>query len=145
MLFRYGIVDCISLRSDIFFNQNHNTMPLKSTFFPLAITLLLLVSGCKPKVEGETTSWKENQKKAADYKTKYPAYAAALDQSFAEASKIWDDATRITKEEDKAQKMRDANNEYNKLLGPIASFESNVESANSSQKKAQGKKYPSSV
>ncbi|MCW3127151.1 MAG: hypothetical protein JWO03_2809 [Bacteroidetes bacterium] len=120
-------------------------MSLKTTLFPLAITLLVLMSGCKPKVEGETTSWKENQKKATDFKAKYPAFAASLDQSFTNASKIWDDAAKITKEEEKAAKMREANDEYGKLLSPMTSYESNVESANSSQKKAQGKKYPSSV
>lgn len=120
-------------------------MSFKNTLLPLAFALLIIMSGCKPKVEGETTSWAENQKKATDFKAKYPGFGPALDQAFADASKIWDEAAKITKEEDKALKMREANDAYNKLLKPMGLFEYNVEAATSKQKTAYNKKYPSSV
>ncbi len=82
------------------------------------ISLLLLFSlalfSCKKTVESETSNWKDNKKKVNELQATYPAFASVLDTEMKDAQQKWDEAAKITKEENKIKKMSEANYTFDK-------------------------------
>jgi chromosome segregation ATPase len=81
------------------------------------VSLLLLfciaLLSCKKTVEGETTAWNANKTKLNKLKANYPAFASVLDNEMKEAQAKWDEATKLSNEEEKLKKMSEANYTFN--------------------------------
>ncbi len=75
-----------------------------------------LIITCKPSTKGEIQQWENNNKEFAEAVAKYSAFKTVLNAKKAEAQKIWDEAAKIAKEEEKAEKMKAANDKLNELL-----------------------------
>lgn len=76
------------------------------TFFAISIFML---NACGPTLESSNEDWERNQKAMAQLKTDYTAFTPLIDQKLEEAKKVWDAAQGIANEEEKLDKMVEAN------------------------------------
>ena len=94
----------------------------------LIVTLLFTVYSCGPSVEGETKNWDRNLEQLKKMQTDYPAYADMIKTKISEAENVYDEATSISDEDKKADKMRDANNMLNQgCVGNLKNMNSKIE------------------
>ncbi len=75
--------------------------------------LLLLVSGCKKSVEGETAAWDSNLAQAKELAAQYPGFKPAIEARIAAAQKLRDEADGLG-EEAKIAKLSEANSTLRK-------------------------------
>jgi hypothetical protein len=71
---------------------------------------ILVVFACGPSLETENANWKKNLEAMELLKTEYPVYKALIEQKTEEAKKIWDEASKISNEDQKLDKIVSANN-----------------------------------
>jgi uncharacterized coiled-coil DUF342 family protein len=91
---------------------------MKKTFGSVlcACAALMIMSGCKPTTKNEMQYWDNNKKEYAEAVAKYSVFKPYLLAKKNEAEKIWQDALKITAEEEKAKKMKEANEKIDELL-----------------------------
>jgi len=77
----------------------------------------VLITGCKPTSKNEITYWENNKKDLAEATAAYPNFKPLLDRKMADAQKMWDEAGKLSSEDEKAKKMKAANEFLNELLG----------------------------
>jgi len=82
----------------------------------IIFTVTVIMAGCKPSAQNETKYWENNKKDLAEAVVNYPAFKDVLEKKMAEAQKIWDEAGKLTSEDPKAAKMKEANEKINELL-----------------------------
>ncbi|MCU0438115.1 MAG: hypothetical protein MUC49_09365 [Raineya sp.] len=79
----------------------------------LLLFLCIALLSCKKTVEGETNAWNANKTKLSKLKANYPAFASVLDNEMKEAQAKWDEASKLSNEEEKLKKMSEANYTFN--------------------------------
>jgi len=104
------------------------------------IILLGFIWVCKPNAKNQVQYWENNAKSLAWAAQKYPNFKALLDAKNKEASALWAEAAKLTKEEDKAAKMKEANDKLEELLGGFNQIKSKSEGLLSSIDKIDDKK-----
>lgn len=67
------------------------------------------VIGCAPRAGNETQYWENHKKTSAELSAKYPGFKALLAARQAKATPLWDAATKVANEEEKAKQMKAAN------------------------------------
>ena len=90
----------------------------KKIFF--SILGLILILNCKPNTKNEQQYWTVHQKEYSDTISQYPNFKNLLDAKMIEAKKIWAESEKITNEEEKAAKMKEANEKIDELLNPFS-------------------------
>lgn len=75
----------------------------------LAITMALLLGGCKKTVEGESKAWTRNLKRADELSALYPGFAAPIKEQKKQAETIMTAAKQLSDEGASAKKMAEAN------------------------------------
>ncbi|MCU0659122.1 MAG: hypothetical protein MUF64_28860 [Polyangiaceae bacterium] len=75
----------------------------------LAGVTLLLVLACSPSSKNEQQYWDNHNKDVAEFSTRWPAYKGLLAAKQAKAKPLWDEASKVTDEKQKAEKMKAAN------------------------------------
>ena len=97
----------------------------------LIATLLFTVYSCGPSVEGETKNWDRNIEQLKKMQTNYPAYADMIKAKIGEAEKVYEEASSISDEDKKADKMRKANNMLNQgCVGNLKNMSSKIDDVN---------------
>jgi hypothetical protein len=71
-------------------------------------TLLLLIA-CAPSSKNEQQYWDNHNKAVAEFSVKWPAYKGLLAAKQAKAKPLWDEASKVGDEKQKAEKMKAAN------------------------------------
>ena len=79
----------------------------------LLLVLVVALFSCKATVEGETSTWKDNQKKIKDLQDTYPAFSSVLAEEQKNAQQKWDEASKVSDQKEKAKKMSEANYTFN--------------------------------
>lgn len=97
---------------------------LRSLFAAVALSAALL--GCKPSIEGETRSFDQNKLTVQEFGGKFPSLKGALDGRLAEAQQTFDAALQLSDPDQRAQKMRDANNLITVITGLFREIETKV-------------------
>lgn len=107
-----------------------------------AVTLFsaALLLSCRPTAKNETQKWENNKKDYAEAVTKYPSFKALLEQKMAAAQKLWDEAVKIAKEEEKAVKMKEANDKLNELLNQFTQIKYKTQGIQDAIEKLSSKK-----
>ena len=97
----------------------------------LIVTLLITAFSCGPSVEGETKNWDRNIEQLKKMQKNYPAYADMIKAKITEAEKVYNDASSISDDEKKADKMREANNMLNLgCVGNLKNMSSKIDDVN---------------
>ncbi len=105
--------------------------------------LMIFVYACGPSVEGEQKAWKKSQEIVNKLKTDYPAYVQLIDYKFEQAQKSWEAAKSIKDEDQKAEKMAEANNYIRRgALGTLSSLKSDIASLRSKKDNLMKKVAP---
>lgn len=114
---------------------------MKKVTILLALFTLIIYS-CGPSVEGESKSWKRNVEQLKKLKADYPGYVKVIDARIAEAKKVYDAASSIKDEKEKAAKMSQANSMLSTgCVGNLKNMKSKIKEVKSKKKelKALGK------
>ena len=86
---------------------------LRATFLRLAalalVALLGLVVGCSPNAKNEQQYWDNHQKDMTEFGTRWPGFKPLLDARLTKAKPLFDEASKLTDEKAKAEKMKAAN------------------------------------
>jgi TolA-binding protein len=77
-----------------------------------SILFLFVFYACGPSSKNETAKWTQNLTELKSIQTKYPGFSSLIEEKIKEATAIYNSAEQIKEEEQKAQKMRDANNVF---------------------------------
>ncbi len=77
--------------------------------FTLFVISIFMLNACGPTLESSNEDWTRNQKAMTQLKTDYVAFTPLIDQKLEEAKKVWDAAQGISNEEEKLDKMVEAN------------------------------------
>lgn len=85
----------------------------------LVAAVAMVGAACKKSVAGEKSKWEQAQKDLAEAVTQYPNLKALLVAKETEAKAIMADAEKITKDEEKAEKMDLAIKKLNENLGVV--------------------------
>lgn len=99
-----------------------------------------LFVSCKPKASNELQYWENNKKDFASVTVKYPNFKEILDKNMADATKMWDEALKITKEDDKAAAMKKANEKLTSVMGQLTQIDSKSKSLEDAIAKFNAKK-----
>ncbi|MEN8122560.1 MAG: hypothetical protein ABFS35_19615 [Bacteroidota bacterium] len=78
-------------------------------FFVLFIISIFAINSCGPTLESSNEDWKRNQEAITQLKTDFATFTPLIDQKLEEAKKVWDAAQNISNEEEKLDKMVEAN------------------------------------
>lgn len=92
----------------------------------LAALLLAVLTACKPSVEGETRAWDGHKLTLQEWSGKFPNFRSAIDGRLAEAQRDFDAALQIGDEEQRAAKMRQANDKVSVLTNLFAEIDRKV-------------------
>jgi hypothetical protein len=115
---------------------------MKQFFF--TVFLVTLVFNCKPNSKNEIQYWENNKKDFAEATTKYPNFKAVLEVKMKEAEALWEEAGKLTNEEQKAAKMKEANSKINELLNQFTQIKYKSEGILKSIDKIDDKKLSGS-
>jgi hypothetical protein len=78
-----------------------------------ALAFSLLLVGCAPSTKNEQQYWDNNNKAAAEYSAKWPAFKTLIAAHQTKAKPMWDEASKVADEKQKAEKMKAANEALN--------------------------------
>lgn len=82
---------------------------LRSLAASAALCLSLVIVACSPSAQNEQQYWDNHNKAAAEYSTRWPAFKPLIAARQTKAKPLWDAATKVTDEKQKAEKMKAAN------------------------------------
>ena len=112
----------------------------------LVTTLLLcffFLNSCGPSLESENESWKKNLDALSALKTEFPVFKPLIDAKIEEATKLWDEASKISKEEEKLDKMVAANDVLEKgSIGNLKNMKSRIADLKSKKESLMKLKTP---
>ncbi|MDX1959807.1 MAG: hypothetical protein SFU98_14640 [Leptospiraceae bacterium] len=103
-------------------------------------TLLAFSFYCKPNAKSQLQYWENNAKAYTEAVNTYPNFKVLLEAKMKEATAIWTEAEKLTDEEAKASKMKEANDKLEDLLGQFTQIKSKTEGLLSSINKLDAKK-----
>jgi hypothetical protein len=78
------------------------------TFLALLAALMLVLTGCKKSVEGETKKWEDNVAHVKELMAKYPGFKPALEARLKSATTVYDAAASLA-DDAKIEKLAAAN------------------------------------
>ncbi len=113
-----------------------------SLFFSLFV---ITFSGCKPTAKNEVKYWENNKKEFAEAVALYPSFKGVLSAKMEEAKKIWSEAEKISNEENKAKKMKEANEKIDEVLNQFTQIKYKIQGIERSIGDLNGKKLKPSV
>jgi hypothetical protein len=91
-----------------------------------AALALMTVVACKPSVEGETRTWESNRLTLQEWVGKFPNFKPAIDGRMAEAQADFDAAKAIGDADERAAKMREANNKLSTLTSAFQDIDRKI-------------------
>lgn len=104
-----------------------------------SILFLFILYSCGPSSKNEAEKWTKNLTELNTLKVKYPSFTSLIDEKIKEATEVYKSAESISDEEQKAQKMRDANNIFETgCLGSLKNIKAKFDALD--KKKAELKK-----
>ena len=107
----------------------------------LMSVLIIALFSCGPSIEGESKSWKSNVAELEQLKKDYPTYAEIIKTTMSEAEKVYSEAQGISNEDEKADKMREANNLLSSgCVGNLKNMKSKIADVEKSSKELKGLK-----
>ena len=77
--------------------------------FTLFVIGIFAINACGPTLESSNEDWENNQKAMTQLKSDYAAFMPLIDQKLEEAKKVWNTSQNISSEEEKLDKMVEAN------------------------------------
>jgi len=87
----------------------------------------LVIISCGPSLESENENWEKNLDAAATLKAEYPVFKSLIDAKIEEATKLWDEASKISNEDQKLDKMVAANDILEKgSIGNLKNMKSRI-------------------
>jgi hypothetical protein len=110
----------------------------------IASFVLCVITGCKPSTKGEMDKWEVSKKDLAEATAKWPAFKGVLDKKMADAQKMWDEALKLTNEDEKAKKMKEANAFLDDLLNQFTQIKYKMKGVEDAIAKFNGKKLTKS-
>jgi DNA repair exonuclease SbcCD ATPase subunit len=116
---------------------------MKTKFTILFLIFAFVFGNCKPNSKSQIQQWESNQKEFAEATTTYPNFKALLDAKMNNAKAIWGEAEKLTNEEEKVQKMKEANEKLNELLNQFTQIKYKLEGILKSIDKIDDKKLNS--
>ncbi|MFW5741566.1 MAG: hypothetical protein ACOC1F_14525 [Myxococcota bacterium] len=107
--------------------------------------LVALVVGCGKNAKNEQQYWTNHQQEMTEFEQKWPGFKALLDVRKAKAQPMWDEAQKISDEEQKAEKMAAANAAlFEGLPSKMSEIKYKSQGIESTIKKLNGLKLPKS-
>ena len=91
-----------------------------------AAMALITVVACKPSVEGETRTWDQNRLTLQEWTGKFPNFRPAIEGRLAEAQAEFDAAKGIGDADERANKMREANNKLSTLTSAFQEIDRKI-------------------
>ncbi len=91
-----------------------------------AALALMTVVACKPSVEGETRTWDQNRLTLQEWTGKFPNFRPAIEGRLAEAQADFDAAKGIGDADERANKMREANNKLSTLTSAFQDIDRKI-------------------
>jgi len=82
---------------------------MKKNLILLALSIFI-INACGPTLESSNENWTKNQEAMTKLKADYAVFTPLIDQKLEDAKKVWDVAQGISNEEEKLDKMVEANN-----------------------------------
>lgn len=83
--------------------------------------------GCKPSAKNEEQYWNNHQKNSAEYSARWPGFKQVLEAQKAKAQPVWEEAAKISDEKLKAEKMKEANEIFGKLVSRMGEVKYKIE------------------
>lgn len=118
---------------------------MKNALILTVIALTIITYACKPTNESEDRGMKNNKTKVASLKEKYPALSEMLDIKLKEAEKLYEEAGKISNEEEKIKKKKEANDIFNTpFMRDLSAIEPKMEDLEDAVKDMIKKKYEKS-
>ena len=115
---------------------------MKKLVILFSIICYVLIS-CGPSMESENKKWTKNLSAANDLKAKYPVFAVLIDSKITEATKLWNDASGISNEDEKLQKMVSANDLLDEgSIGNLSNMQSKISDLRSKKESLMKLKTP---
>jgi hypothetical protein len=95
------------------------------------VTILFMATfaftSCGPSLESENENWKNNLSAVYSLKSEFPVFKELIDNKIAEATKLWDEASKISNEDQKLEKMVVANDVLEKgCIGNLMNMKSKI-------------------
>ncbi len=95
--------------------------------FTLFVIGIFAINACGPTLESSNEDWKKNQEAMTQLKSDYAAFTPLIDQKLEEAKKAWDASKNISNEEEKLDKMVEANKILSKgSIGDLRNMKSKI-------------------
>lgn len=91
-----------------------------------AALAVMTVLACKPSVEGETRTWDQNRLTLQEWTGKFPNFRPAIEGRLAEAQAEFDAAKGIGDADERANKMREANNKLSTLTSAFQEIDRKI-------------------
>lgn len=117
---------------------------MKLKVIGISLLALFVLANCKPNAKNEAQYWANHKKELAEATAKWPNFRAVLDNKMKEASAIWAESEKITNEEEKAAKMKEANEKIDELLNQFTQIKYKSEGILKAIDKIDDKKLTSS-
>jgi len=95
-------------------------------------------------MEGQTKDWTQNKERAGELRVDHPNFKAALDVEQKKAEAIWEEAGKLSDEEKKAEKMKEANSDFGDFLRRLGEVKSRTDSLEKNIIKLNGMTIPKS-
>lgn len=109
----------------------------------MLVIALFALNSCGPSMESENDNWKKNLESMSKLKTEFPVYSTFIDQKTEESKKIWDEASTISDEQQKLDKMVAANDILeNNAIGNLRNLKDKISSLKSKKESLLSMKTP---
>jgi hypothetical protein len=86
-----------------------NLFRVLSRALVLVLGVAFVSLGCAPRAQNEQQYWDNHQKEMAEFNGKWPGFKALLAARDAKAKPIFEEASKLTDEKAKGEKMKQAN------------------------------------
>lgn len=106
------------------------------------IVVVFFVAACGANIEREQKKWTDNEQLKTDLSNKWPALKTVIDSNFAQAKKLMDEASALSDEGKKAEKMKAANERASALLNKLRQVRDRLDSTTKQLKKLASVKVP---
>ncbi len=114
---------------------------LKHLGFAAFVSSVLLA--CGPNAKNEEQYWKNHEAAMVEYKSRWPGFDPLLAAEHTEAQSLWDAAGKLTDEDAKAEKMKEANAKL-EVLAKLEEIDSKLDGVRANVQKLNGLSLKSS-
>lgn len=103
------------------------------------LSILFVFAACTKTVESEGKAWESNKQAAKELSIDYPAFKTVIEEQIAKAETVMKEAEGISNEEQKIEKMAEANKMLTSgFIGGLKSIESDLDKMESKVLELQG-------